>query len=67
MAGQATFRPGLIPLLFGGLALPAVLALALVTGGARPHRITGALLAGCGLVTLGWGSWRRLAPTRSGC
>lgn len=66
MAGQATFRPGLMPLLFGGLALPAVLALAVVSGGMRPHRITGAVLAGCGLVTLGWGIWRGVAPDSVG-
>lgn len=66
LAGQATFRPGLIPLLFGGLTLPAVLALALVGGGIRPHRITGAVLAGCGLITLSWGIWRAVAPDSVG-
>ena len=66
MDGRATFRPGLIPLLFGGLAVPAVLALVLVSGGMRPHRITGAVLAGCGLLTVGWGIWRAVAPDSVG-
>ncbi len=60
--GDGTYRPGLIGLLFGAITLIVAITLAAVGGGARPHRVTAAVLALCGLVTAGWGLYRALAP-----
>lgn len=64
--GVSSFRPGLIGTLFGALAVVAAVALASVPGGPRPHRITAAVLALCGLMSLGWGVWRGVDPGSAG-
>src|SRR6476659_5932725 len=40
--GAATYRPGLLGLIFGAIALIAAIAIAGVSQGRRPHRITAA-------------------------
>jgi hypothetical protein len=60
--GDGTYRPGLIGLIFGVITVIAAIALAAVGGAARPHRVTAAVLALCGLLTAGWGLYRALAP-----
>ncbi len=60
--GDGTYRPGLIGLIFGVLTVIAAIAIASGARGARPHRITAALLTLCGLVTAGWGLFRALSP-----
>lgn len=66
MDGNATFRPGLIPLLVGAFALLAALGMALVGRGPKPHRIPASLLALCGLAALTWGIVRILRPDSVG-
>lgn len=61
--GDGTYRPGLIGLIFGVIAAVAgVVIMAHLPDGRRPHRVTAAVLTGCGLVCLGFGVWRGLAP-----
>lgn len=62
IAGQASFRPGTIPVLVGGLALLAGFGIALVSRGPTPHRIPAAVLVLCGLGGLTWGIIRVAAP-----
>lgn len=66
MNGNATFRPGLFPLLIGVFALLAGLGIALVARGPKPHRIPAALLALCGVAALAWGIVRGLDPDSVG-
>ena len=66
MNGNATFRPGTLPVLIGGLALLAGLGVALVARGPKPHRIPGAVLALCGAGALAWGVLRVLRPDSVG-
>ncbi len=56
--GDGTYRPGLIGAIFGVVALVAAIAIASVKGGARPHRVTAAVLSLCGLV----GYWLGAVP-----
>ena len=58
--GDGTYRPGVIGVLFGVIALIAALAIASVSKGQRPHRITASVLVLCGLVLGGWGLYRGL-------
>ncbi len=61
--GAGTYRPGLIGLIFGVLAAVAGFVIMVhLPEGRRPHRITAAVLTLCGLVCLGFGLWRGLAP-----
>lgn len=62
MDGNATFRPGLFPLLIGAFALLAALGIALVARGPRPHRIPAAVLVLCGAAALAWGIVRIASP-----
>ena len=62
MNGNATFRPGLVVLLFGALAIPAALAVAPAGKGAHPHRIAAVVLTLSGLIATGWAIWRLLTP-----
>lgn len=62
MDGNATFRPGLLPLLIGAMALLAALGMALVARGPTPHRIPASVLVLCGLAALTWGVVRILHP-----
>ena len=57
--GAGTYRPGLMGLIFGGIALIAAIAIASVSQGQRPHRITAAVLTpvrACSCA--GWGVFR---------
>lgn len=60
--GDGSYRPGLIGLLFGAITVVAAICVAAVQGGARPHRITAAVLALCGLISTGWGLYRAVQP-----
>jgi len=60
--GAGTYRPGLIAVIAGVVALIAAIALASVSRGERPHRITAAVLTLCGMVCAGWGFYRGLDP-----
>ncbi|WP_188944837.1 hypothetical protein [Nakamurella endophytica] len=62
LAGYASYRPGLLPVLAGAVAAVAGIVLALAPGGRHPHRVTAALLALCGLVALGVAVLRVLSP-----
>jgi hypothetical protein len=64
--GSASYRPGLIGLIFGVLTVIAAIVIASIAKGQRPHRVTAALLALCGLVALGWGVFRGLDPGDAG-
>ena len=64
--GAATYRPGLLGLVFGVLTVIAAITVAAVTSGRRPHRVTAALLLLCGLVSTGWGLYRAIAPGDAG-
>jgi hypothetical protein len=66
MGGGGSYRPGLLGLIFGGIALVGAAVLLLVPGKARPHRVTAAVLILCGLVGAGWGLLRALAPGSAG-
>ena len=66
MNGNATFRPGLFPLLIGAFALLAAIGIVLVSRGPKPHRIPAAVLAVCGVAALGWGTVRVLHPDSLG-
>jgi hypothetical protein len=64
--GAGTYRPGLPGLLFGALTVIAAIVVAAVAGRRRPHRVTAALLALCGLVGAGWGLYRGINPGDAG-
>jgi hypothetical protein len=61
--GIGSYRPGLIGLTFGVVAaIAGVVIMVYLPEGRRPHRVTAAVLSLCGLVCLGFGLWRGLAP-----
>ena len=61
--GIGSYRPGLIGLIFGVVAaIAGVVVMVYLPEGRRPHRVTAAVLSLCGLVCLGFGLWRGLAP-----
>jgi hypothetical protein len=62
MAGFATYRPGALSVVIGGLALLAAFGIALVARGDKPHRIPAAVLTLCGLGGLAWGIFRGVSP-----
>lgn len=64
--GASTYRPGLIGLIFGAVAVVAGLAVLATTQGRRPHRITAAVCVVAGGVLLGWGMFRGVAPGDAG-
>jgi hypothetical protein len=64
--GTATYRPGLIGLMFGLIAVVCSIAIAVVNGGRRPHRITASVLGLCGIVCAGWGLFRGSSPGDAG-
>ncbi len=66
MGGTGSYRPGLLGLIFGVLAAIAGICVVAVRGGSRPHRVTAAVLALSGLVGLGWGVVRIVAPGDAG-
>ena len=66
LGGAASYRPGLLGLVFGGIALIAAIAIASVSLGQRPHRITAAVLSLTGLICTGWGTFRGVEPRDAG-
>lgn len=66
LAGASTYRPGLIGLIFGAIALVAGIAVAATTQGTRPHRVTAAVLTLAGGVLTVWGGFRGLVPGDAG-
>lgn len=61
--GAGSYRPGLIGLIFGIVAaIAGVVIMVHLPEGRRPHRVTAAVLTLCGVVCLGFGLWRGLAP-----
>jgi hypothetical protein len=64
--GAASYRPGLIGLIFGVITVIAAIVIASIAKGLRPHRITAALLVLCGLVAVGWGVFRGVNPGDAG-
>ena len=66
MDGNATFRPGLLAVVLGTVALLAAVSIALVARGARPHRIPGTVLVVCGLGATIWGVLRSIRPDSAG-
>lgn len=64
--GVATYRPGWIGTVFGIIAVVAAIAIASVSIGRRPHRVTAAVLSLCGLVCAGWGLYRGFDPGNAG-
>ena len=60
--GNGSFRPGLLAVIIGGLALLAAIAIALPAYGRKPNRIPASVLTLCGLGGLAWGIVRILAP-----
>ena len=66
LVGASTYRPGLLCLIFGAVAVFAGLAVVAVSQGRRPHRITAVVLVLAGGVLLAWGVLRGLAPGGAG-
>jgi hypothetical protein len=64
--GAGTYRPGLIGLACGVITLIAAVAIAAVTKGERPHRVTAAVLILSGLAGVAWGVFRGLDPGDAG-
>ncbi len=61
--GVGSYRPGLVGLILGVVAaIAGVVIMVYLPEGRRPHRVTAAVLSLCGLVCLGFGLWRGLAP-----
>jgi len=58
LGGAASYRPGLIGLIFGGITVIAAIVIASIAKGRQPHRVTAALLLLCGLIAVGWGVFR---------
>lgn len=66
LAGLGSYRPALIGLVFGGLALPVGLALAVRAPRLTTIRVLGAALWLCAVAGLGWGAYRWAAPGTAG-
>ncbi|GAA2012760.1 hypothetical protein JL107_06115 [Nakamurella flavida] len=66
LAGASTYRPGMLALVFGALAVVAAIVIASVVVPPRPHRIPAVVLALCGVVLAGWGAVRALSPGDAG-
>lgn len=58
----ATYRPGVLAMIVGVLALLAAFGIALVSRGEKPHRIPAAVLVLCGVGGIAWGLIRGVAP-----
>lgn len=66
LGGASTYRPGIIGLLFGAVAVIAGLAVVAVSQGSRPHRVTAVVLALAGGALLAWGLYRGIVPGDAG-
>lgn len=67
MGGLGSFRPGLIGLIFGILAVLTGIVVALQRPrGAHSFRVAAVLLLLCGAVGAGWGLYRGFAPGTAG-
>ncbi|MGI8414748.1 MAG: hypothetical protein ACR2P2_00770 [Nakamurella sp.] len=67
IGGLGTFRPGLIGLIFGSLAVLGGIAVALQRPrGAHSFRVAAVFLLLCGVVGAGWGLYRSFAPGTAG-
>lgn len=66
LGGASTYRPGIIGLIFGAVAVIGGLAVVAVSQGQRPHRVTAVVLLVAGGVLLAWGSYRGIAPGDAG-
>ncbi|MET0964770.1 MAG: hypothetical protein ABWZ02_00145 [Nakamurella sp.] len=64
--GAASYRPGLIGLIFGVIAVIAGIVISSIARGSRPHRITAMVLLPCGLISVGWGLLRGIDPGDAG-
>ncbi|MET0863569.1 MAG: hypothetical protein ABWZ98_04485 [Nakamurella sp.] len=64
--GAGSYRPGLIGLIFGAIAVIAAIVIAGISQGNRPHRITAMVLVLCGLIAAGWGLFRGIDPGDAG-
>ncbi len=64
--GNATFRPGLLAVVLGSLALLAALTMTVVSTGSSPMRIPASMLGVCGVGGLIWGIVRGAAPDSLG-
>src|SRR5690606_12418086 len=62
MAEEGSYRPGMVVLVAGGVAVFAGLILAATTAGVRPPRLLGVVLAAAGTVAAGWGLLRAFSP-----
>ncbi len=62
LAGFASFRPGGLAVVIGGLSLLAAVGIALVARGRQPHRIPAAVLMLGGAGGLVWGLLRGTSP-----
>lgn len=60
--GNATFRPGLLAVIVGVIALLAAIAMALAARGPKPHRIPASVLTLGGVAGLAWGIVRISSP-----
>lgn len=66
-SGLGGYRPGLVGLILGIIAIPTGIAVALRRPAVnRPFRVAGVLLALVGLIGSGWGCYRGLAPGTAG-
>jgi hypothetical protein len=57
-----TYRPGVLAMIIGVLALLAAFGIAVVARGEKPHRIPASLLVLCGVGGIVWGLVRGIAP-----
>jgi hypothetical protein len=64
--GVGTYRPGVVGVVFGSITVVAAIAIAGVSKGQRPHRITASVLMLAGLICIGWGLYRGLDPGDAG-
>ncbi len=64
--GNATFRPGVLAVMIGTVALLAAVSMAVFSAGPKPMRIPAAVLTLCGLGGLIWGIVRGTAPDSLG-
>lgn len=62
MAGEGSFRPGVVVAVVGAVTVIPGLILAVTGPGRRPYRAVGIVLAVCGIAAAAWGTARAIAP-----